>query len=189
MVNCLAEPDNPTIPERGHDPLSREETMELIYRLHGKALFRFLMRTTFGDRRETEDLVQETLLRAWRYLQDHSVDPYILRPWLFTVARRLSIDASRARHSRPTEVIVQDLNVLSERRDDVDQLLIALTVRRALRALTADQRRVILEVYYNGRSAREAAEVIGIPEGTAKSRLFYAIKALSAVTPDARELV
>src|SRR6266704_1179802 len=65
MVYCLGELDTPTTPERGGDPLSREETMELIYRLHGRPLFRYLLRMTLGDRREAEDLVQETLLRAW----------------------------------------------------------------------------------------------------------------------------
>ncbi len=188
MVYCLGELDTPTTAERGGDPLSREETMELIYRLHGRPLFRFLLRMTLGDRREAEDLLQETLLRAWRYMQDHAADATSLRPWLFTVARHLSIDASRARRSRPTEVIVNDPNALSDTRDDVDQLLNALIMRRGLRALTAAQRRVILEVFYYGRSAREAAEVIGIPEGTAKSRLFYALRALGAVTPDVTEL-
>ncbi len=93
MVYCLGELDTPTTPERGGDPLSREETMELIYRLHGRPLFRYLLRMTLGDRREAEDLVQETLLRAWRYMQDHAADAQSLRPWLFTVARHLSIDA------------------------------------------------------------------------------------------------
>jgi RNA polymerase sigma-70 factor (ECF subfamily) len=148
-------------------------------------LFQFLLRMTLGDRREAEDLLQETLLRAWRYMQDHAANAQSLRPWLFTVARHLSIDASRARRSRPTEVIVGDLNVLYDARDQVDQMLTALSVRRGLQALNADQRRVIVEVYYYGRSAREAAEVIGIPVGTVKSRLFYALKALVAVTTDA----
>src|SRR6266704_1179803 len=122
------------------------------------------------------------------YMQDHAADAQSLRPWLFTVARHLSIDASRARRARPTEVIVNDPDALSDTHDHVDQLLIAVIMRRGLRALTADQRRVILEVFYYGRSAREAAQVIGIPEGTAKSRLFYALRALGAVTPDAAEL-
>jgi RNA polymerase sigma-70 factor (ECF subfamily) len=178
MGYSLAEVDPPTAPECGDDEPSREETMELIYRLHSKALFRFMLRLNLGDHREAEDLLQETLLRAWRYVKDHAADPHALRPWLFTVARRLSIDASRARNSRPTEVIVEDLNMLSDTRDDVEQLLIALTIHRGLTALTANHRRVILEVYYYGRSPSEAAVLIGIPEPTAKSRLFYALKAL-----------
>jgi RNA polymerase sigma-70 factor, ECF subfamily len=186
MVFSLPALDSPTLRECGDDERSREEMMELICRLHSKALYGHIVRMTLGDHREAEDLMQETMLRAWRYLQDHAVDPHALRPWLFTVARRLSIDASRARKCRPTEVIVQDLNVVSDSHDPVEQLLVSLTMRGGLRALTVNQRRVILEVYYHGRSAAEAAELIGIPKATAKSRLFYGLKALSAAAADAR---
>jgi len=182
-VYSLAESDPPILLEDRGDPLSRAEILDLACQLHGRALFRFLLRITLGDRREAEDLLQETLLRAWRYLQDHTADPQSLRPWLFTVARHLSIDASRARQTRPTEVVLQDLTVLSDPRDETDRTLNALAMRPGLRKLTQDHRRVIFEVYYHGRSAREAAEVIGVPEGTVKSRLFYALKALGAALP------
>jgi RNA polymerase sigma-70 factor, ECF subfamily len=162
----------------GADP---EAPIDMVCRLHGRPLYRFLLKITFGDRREAEDLFQETLLRTWRYLQDHTADVTVLRPWLYTVARRAAIDAARARQARPPEVAV-DLAALSVGRDDFDRLLTGMTIRQALMSLTPDHRQVLYEIFYNDRTACEAGRVLGIPEGTVKSRMFYALRALAAVT-------
>jgi len=164
-----------------------EDLIETICRLHGRPLYRFLLRVTFGDRREAEDLLQETLLRAWRYLQDHTADVAHLRPWLYTVARRVAIDAARARQARPTEVTATDVSTLPTARDDIERLLIGITMRRGLKSLTQDHRQVLFEVFYQGHSPREAAKALGIPEGTVKSRTYYALRALATVTGAARE--
>jgi RNA polymerase sigma-70 factor, ECF subfamily len=156
--------------------------LETVLRLHGRPLYRFLLKITFGDRRETEDLLQETLLRTWRYLQDHTTDITLLRPWLYTVARRAAIDAARARHARPPETIPADLAALPATRDDIDRLLTQITIRHALTTLTPDHRQVLYEVYYRGHTARQAADTLGIPEGTVKSRTFYALRALADAT-------
>jgi RNA polymerase sigma-70 factor, ECF subfamily len=170
-----------TLLSAGSEP-AIEAPIEVIYRLHGPPLYRFLLRITFGDRREAEDLLQETLFRAWRYLQDHSTDVEGLRPWLYTVARRVAIDAARAQRARPAEVSVKDVNALPETRDDIDRMLVRLTIRRGLMSLSHDHRQVLFETFYHGCSARETADALGIPEGTVKSRIFYALRALAAVT-------
>jgi RNA polymerase sigma-70 factor, ECF subfamily len=159
---------------------SQGSPIEQICQLHGKHLYRFLLRVTFGDRREAEDVLQETLVRAWRYLQENTADVTRLRPWLYTVARRLAIDAARARQARPTEVTVNNIETLSAARDDIERMLVRLTVRHALMSLTHDHRQVLIEIFYHDRSAREAAEILGIPEGTVRSRMFYALRALAA---------
>ena len=167
------------------DEAGFEDPLEMVYRLHAQPLHRFLMRLTRGDRREAEDLLQETFLRAWRYLHDHAADVESLRPWLYTVARRVAIDAARARRARPTEVIVTDPGTLPSRHDDIERLVVGLTVRRGLMSLSPAHRQVLIEIFYHGRSAREAAAALGIPEGTAKSRMFYALRALGAVIASA----
>src|SRR5258708_9895359 len=173
-----------TWPEAGAEP-GRADPTEMVYQLHGRPLYRFLLRVTFGDRREAEDLLQETLLRAWRYLQDHTADITRLRPWLYTVARRAAIDAARARQARPHEVIVTDITPLPAARDDIEQMLNRLTIRRSLMTLTRAHRQVLYEIFYRGSSAREAAAALGIPEGTVRSRMFYALRALAAATGEA----
>src|SRR5260221_1877971 len=80
-----------TWPEAGADP-GPDDPIEMVYQLHGRPLYRFLLRVTFGDLRESEDLLQETLLRACRYLQDHTADDTHLRPFLYTVTRRVATD-------------------------------------------------------------------------------------------------
>jgi|HubBroStandDraft_4_1064222.scaffolds.fasta_scaffold36981_1 RNA polymerase sigma-70 factor (ECF subfamily) len=157
-----------------------EDPIDVIYRLHGRPLYRYLLRITFGDRLEAEDLLQETLFRAWRFLQANTTDLECLRPWLYTVAKRVAIDAARARHARPTEVTIADADTLPSGHDDIERILVVLTIRRALMSLSKDHRQVLVEIYYHGRSVLEAAEVLGIPEGTAKSRAFYALRALAA---------
>ncbi len=155
--------------------------MREIYHAHAPALHRFLLGVTFGEQQVAEDLVQETLLRAWRNLDKLAPDVATLRPWLFTVARRIAIDAARARQARPSEVGTVDMTVLPERDDPIERLVAVQTVRAALRRLTVEHREVLLEIYYGGRSVAEAAALLGIPEGTVKSRTYNALRALRAV--------
>jgi RNA polymerase sigma-70 factor, ECF subfamily len=172
-------------PETGADaslPVPDGELLEQLYRAHAKPVFKFLLRLTFGDRREAEDLLQETLFRAWRQIREQSLDVDRVLPWLYTVARRLFVDAVRARRARPLEVSGTEVATLLSPDDRIERMLLVQTVRRGLRTLSAEHRHVLVEVFYNDRSARETAEVLGIPEGTVKSRTFYALRALGATT-------
>ena len=123
---------------------------------------------------------QETLLRAWRNLDVLNADVRTLRPWLFTVARRLAIDALRARRSRPDESDRTDVTDLVSPDNPFERVLSTETLRRALTELKPEYQLVIVEMYYHGRTAREIGEYHGIPEGTVKSRLFYGLRALRA---------
>jgi len=67
---------------------------------HGEALFAHAVRLSGGDRQRAEDLVQETLLRAWRYPEALDPERGAVRSWLFTTARNLAIDAWRRRSVR-----------------------------------------------------------------------------------------
>jgi RNA polymerase sigma-70 factor, ECF subfamily len=157
------------------------ERMRELYKAHGQALYRFLLGVTFGQQHVIEDLVQETLLRAWRHLDQLAPNVNALRPWLFTVARRIAIDAARARQVRPQEVGAVDLTIMPDRDDAIERLVTVQTVRTALGALKPEHRQVLVEVYYRGRSVAEVAALLGIPEGTVKSRTFNALRALRVV--------
>lgn len=148
-----------------------------LYDAHAAALLGYAIRLTNGDRGRAEDIVQETLLRAWRNRDslDESRGP--LRPWLFTVARRIAIDAYRARSARPAEVDDSILAVVPGS-DEIDSALDRLVIADALSALSAEHRAVLVETYYRGRSVAEAAAVLGVPAGTVKSRAFYALRAM-----------
>ncbi|MEU3059797.1 sigma-70 family RNA polymerase sigma factor [Streptomyces subrutilus] len=156
------------------------EALAELQREHGRALFGFLLALTAGDAQRAEDLVQETLVRVWQHPEALASGHESLRPWLFTVARRLAIDARRARLSRPREVAPEELEQAPSPVDAVAGSVTAIDVRRAVGSLGAEHREVLLQVYFRDRSVAEAAAELGIPAGTVKSRTHYALRALRA---------
>ena len=154
-----------------------EESLRALYDQHAPVLLSYAMRLTEGDRARAEDIVQETLVRAWRHLDRLDQQDRPVRPWLFTVAQRLAIDAHRARLARPPEVGAAALASVPAL-DEIEHTLNRIVVVDALDSLSREHRAVIVETYYRGRSVAEAARVLGVPEGTVKSRCYYALRAL-----------
>jgi len=148
-----------------------------LYAEHGPALLRLATALTGGDRGRAEDLVQETMLRAWTHRANLNIQHRSPRAWLITVAQRLAVDAHRARQARPHEVGEAALQLTSVP-DGADRALESWAVADAIRSLRSEHRTVLLETYYRGRSVAEAAAALGIPPGTVKSRTFYALRAL-----------
>ena len=166
-------PNAGTAPRSGR--VADEAFVRALYAEHGGALLRYALHLTGGDRQRAEDLVQETIVRAWRHPEALTDRP--ARPWLFAVARNLAVDSYRARQARPPETGQAALELLPAD-DDADRTLESWAVADALASLRPDHRRVIVETYYRGCSVAEAAATLGIPAGTVKSRTFYALKAL-----------
>lgn len=162
------------------DPSTAEALMRQIVDEYRRPLHRFLTRLLLGQQDLAEDLVQETLLRAWRHAETLAADPPKIAPWLYTVARHLAIDAMRARRARPTEVSLPDLNRAASTDDEMDRVVNIHAVRLALGRISPEHRDVLVEMYYKGASVAEAAARLGIPEGTVKSRAYYAVRALHA---------
>ncbi|HTX83799.1 MAG TPA: sigma-70 family RNA polymerase sigma factor [Streptosporangiaceae bacterium] len=154
---------------------SDEELVRALYAEHAAPLLRYAVHLMNGDRQRAEDIVQETLLRAWQHPEAIADRP--ARPWLFAVARNLAIDSYRARKARPHEVGEAVLEMLPST-DDPERALESWAVADALSALRPDHRRVLLETYYRGKSVADAALSLGVPAGTVKSRTFYALRAL-----------
>ena len=160
--------------------LSDDQLLRTLHDEHAHALWTYVVRLTGGDRAKAQDVVQETLLRAWRtpsVLDQSQGSP---RGWLYTVARRIVIDDWRSSRTRP-EVVTDELP--EPRRSGELDAIAEHTVDRelvvaALRTLSTEHREVILECYFRGSSVAEAAATLGIPPGTVKSRTHYALRAL-----------
>jgi len=151
--------------------------MQQLHAEHAAALWSHCLRLTGWDRNRAEDLVQETLLRAWRHRTVLDNPRPAVRAWLFTVARNIVIDEWRT-HRSHSEFSVAEVPERDEPDDRTDQLLQAWVVAEAVTKLSTDHRAVLLECYYHGRPVAEAAKRLGVPEGTVKSRTHYALRAL-----------
>jgi RNA polymerase sigma-70 factor (ECF subfamily) len=115
------------------------------------------------------------LLRAWRHSDELCIDD--VRPWLFTTARRLVVDLRRARQARPTEAPAGEASIATTA-DGVDAALNAAVVMDALQALTPPHRAILIDFFYRGRTAAEIAVERDLPPGTARSRVYYALRAM-----------
>jgi RNA polymerase sigma factor (sigma-70 family) len=154
---------------------------ELYRRYHGPLLL-FVLRLTAGDRQQAEDVVQETMVRAWREARRLDLSERSLMPWLATVARRIVIDEQRRKKARPAEIGgAEVVEIAPAATDETEHLLRKVLVIEALQALSAPHREVLNETILRDRTVNQAAEVLGVPVGTVKSRVYYALKALRVV--------
>jgi RNA polymerase sigma-70 factor, ECF subfamily len=148
-----------------------------VWKQHGSALMRFALKLTLGDQQRAEDIIQETLVRAWRHPNVMAAGPTAIRPWLFTVTRHIAIDLWRGR-SRGEEPVEDQPTERADPIEYFEQVVTALDVRAALAQLTAEHRQVIVAMYYYGRSVAEISQALSIPAGTVKSRAYYGLRRL-----------
>jgi RNA polymerase sigma-70 factor (ECF subfamily) len=146
-----------------------------LYDAHAAPVWRYVVHLTC-DRSGADDIVQETLLRAWRTPRILEQDPSTTRSWMFTVARHLVIDEARSARRRREIGVAEVPERIAP--DGTDALFEAIIVEEALAALTTEHRAVVVRAYYRGQSVAEMADELDIPAGTVKSRLHYGLRAL-----------
>jgi RNA polymerase sigma factor (sigma-70 family) len=148
-----------------------ERLVELIPRLRRYA------RALVGDRAAADDLVQDTLERAWAklHLYRRGTD---LRAWLFTVMHNVHVNKVRA--TRATDPLEDEMPELAQRASQGDALMVR-DLDRSISRLPAEQRSVLLLVTLEDMSYDEVARTLGIPIGTVMSRLSRAREKLRAM--------
>jgi RNA polymerase sigma-70 factor (ECF subfamily) len=152
-----------------------DELLRAVHATHAVALHRYVVRMTADDAR-AQDVVQETLLRAWRHPDVLERPEGSVRAWLFTVARNLVVDDLRRAHHRRELASAQVPD--RGQADETQAVLDAWLVADALVELSPEHRAVVVGAYYRGRSVAEMAAEHGVPPGTVKSRMHYALRAL-----------
>lgn len=136
----------------------------------------FVLPIVDGDIQAAEDVVQETMLRAWQHAGELSREH--AGSWLHKVARNVAISTyHRHRRARPREVPLDEATAQAAD-DGIDGMVDTLLIASALNSLSDIHRRVVVELFYNRRSVAEIAAILAIPEGTVRSRCFYGLRAL-----------
>lgn len=153
------------------------DAVRVLYLRYSRPVFAVALRS-LGDRSLAEEVVQQTFVNAWRAAArfDPALDP---APWLYAIARRAAVDIYR-RERRHRE----------NRRDETDMAILTPSfeglwetweVRSALDDLPEDERAVIEATFYRQLTHREAADALGIPVGTVKSRSHRAFRRLAGL--------
>jgi RNA polymerase sigma-70 factor (ECF subfamily) len=168
--------------------LPSEETAETriraLYHDVAESLFRYALRLT-GDRDRAEEVVQETVVRAWRQAGHLDLGSDAIGGWLFTVARNLIIDLWRSDATRPVTIFDERRLNAASVADGVEQAVQGWALADALHQLKHEHRVVLIAIYYEGRTIADAAQRLGLPSGTVKSRMYYALRALRHVLEEA----
>jgi RNA polymerase sigma-70 factor (ECF subfamily) len=159
------------------DMATDEFGLRAAFLAHSGELVGFARRA-LGDPQLAEEAAQETFVRAWQHRERFDPSLGSMRTWLFAIERRLVIDLARARSIRRTEPLPPDT---AEVEDAIESGMQAWQVEEAIRRLRDEHRHVLVEIYYRGRPSRSVADELGVPDGTVRSRLFYALKALKLV--------
>ena len=148
-----------------------------LHREYGPMMLSYAIRVV-QDRTLAEDVVQETLIKAWcnaeRLVPAHGS----VRGWLLRVAHNIAIDHLRSRKVPFIDPVEEPDNHVAVVRDHADDVLLSVWLAGAIRGLNVGQQDVLREVFFHDRTAPQAAAVLGVPVGTVKSRLFYALREL-----------
>lgn len=156
--------------------MSPDDLLGTIVREHRDGLVSYAEKM-LGDHGLAEDIVQETVVRAWRNIDRLLGMEGSVRGWLFTVTRHLVIDWVRKPHAR-REVVGVGYSDPVVRGDSTDAVHDAMVVRPLLGRLSPEHRAVLVHIYLCDRSIQETAGILGVPAGTVKSRQHNALRKL-----------
>jgi RNA polymerase sigma-70 factor (ECF subfamily) len=159
-----------------------EGALNEIYDQYSSFVYGLALRV-IGDARAAEDVSQDVFVAVWERPDAFDPDRGSLRTWLGTLAHRRAVDHVRREEARRRRAIKDAARPVST--PDVEEMALALVtaerVRSALEMLPDEQRRAIQLAYFGGKTYRQVAEVLGIPEGTAKSRLRLGLRRVADV--------
>jgi RNA polymerase sigma-70 factor (ECF subfamily) len=153
--------------------------MQVLFARHHVRVFRFVLRLV-RDEAAAEDLISEVFLDVWRQAGRFEGRAQV-STWLLAIARFKALSALRRKPEQ--ELDDETAEAIEDTSDTPDVALekkeTGEVIRECLTSLSADHREIIDLVYYHEKSVEEVAEIVGIPEATVKTRMFYARKKLA----------
>src|SRR5262249_23454052 len=152
--------------------------MQVLFARHHVRIYRFVLRLV-RDEWKAEDLISEVFLDVWRQAYRFEGRSTV-STWLLAIARFKAMSALRR---KPEEALDEDAELAIEDPADDPELTLekkdrSAIIRKCLMGLSVEHREIIDLVYYHEKSVEEAAKIVGIPENTVKTRMFYARKKL-----------
>jgi RNA polymerase sigma-70 factor (ECF subfamily) len=153
--------------------------MQVLFARHHVRVYRFVLRLVRQEA-TAEDLISEVFLDVWRQAGRFEGRSAV-STWLLAIARFKALSVLRR---KPEQELDDEMAATIEDHSDTPDVTLekkdkAAVIRQCLEALSADHREVIDLVYYHEKSVEEVAEIVGIPEATVKTRMFYARKKLA----------
>jgi RNA polymerase sigma-70 factor (ECF subfamily) len=153
--------------------------MQVLFARHHVKVYRFVLRLLRNES-AAEDLISETFLDVWRQAGKFEGRSAV-STWLLSIARFKALSALRRRGD--VELDDETAGAIEDQSDDPEMVLAkkdkGAVLRQCLTGLSAEHREIIDLVYYHEKSVAEVASIVGIPEATVKTRMFYARKKLS----------
>src|SRR6266481_7720895 len=161
-----------------------QQAMRTLFGRHRVVLYRWLLRIV-GDEPLAEDLLSEVFLDVWRQAASFEARSSV-STWLLAIARYKALSARRRRTDAALDARALSVADPADGPDLVlENKMRADLVRQCLAKLSPEHGEVIDLVYYHDKSVEEVARIIGIPEATVKTRMFYARKKLAELVSGA----
>ncbi len=154
-----------------------EDGMRTLYRTYGPELYGFAY-NCLGDRQLAEEIVQDVFTRVWRHADSFDPSRATFRTWIYGIARNAIIDNKRRAAVRPSVATAPAELDEGPADDSLERALLGWQVSAALERLTPEHRQVIRLAHFQGMRLREIAELTGLPLGTVKSRVSYALRGM-----------
>ena len=152
--------------------------MQTLFARHRTAVYRWLLRFV-GNEAVAEDLLSDVFLDVWRQADRFEARSQV-STWLLAIARYKALSALR---KRPDEELDDETaQAIEDPGDDPEVAMqkkdTSVVLRQCLTKLSAEHREIIDLVYYHEKSVEEVSKIVGVPENTVKTRMFYARKRL-----------
>ncbi len=167
-----------------------ERAFEKLFRCYAPRIFRFAM-GYLNDPTLAEEVVQETMIAVWKNAKDYKEQSQV-SSWILGIARNKALDRARARQREP-ELLREKLDRRASARATPEQIAQrdsqAERVRSALAKLSPEHREVVMLAFYNELSYSEIAQILNCPEGTVKSRVYYAKEQLKKLLSEGGEIL